>query len=113
MVNNDFYVAQGKTLSHKTGKFTEGRRFPAADLGLDQKSFDALVRDKSIVPGKVRNAFVHPKGPPPPSAAVPKEGDGLEDMSKADLLEMAHKLGLEVVTRSSKDEVIAAIRGKT
>lgn len=112
MVTNEFYVAKGRTISLKGQKYGEGRRFPAADLGLDQRAFDSLVRDGVLVTGKVRNAFMHPEvqrsAPPPPA----READHLEEMSKADLLEQAADLGLDLPSRTNKDEIIAAIRSR-
>lgn len=138
MVSNDFYVGKGRMLTHRGQKFREGSRFPAADLGLDEKSFATLVRDGSIVTGKERNAFVYPSpapaaerparsaalsralhktartAPPPPAPppAPPKE-DGLEEMKKDDLLDMADDLGIKVSSRGNKEEIIKAIREKT
>lgn len=105
-LSNDYYVNKGRTVTHEGKYFREIRRFPAADLGLSQKSFDSLVRDKSIITGKERNAFVHPE--PPVMEDEPK-GNGLEEKSKADLQQIAEDLGLEVPSRANKDELISAI----
>lgn len=113
-VSNNYFVAKGKTLSYKGQKFGEGRRFPAADLEIDQKDFDSLIEGKALVTGKIRNEFVHSDAVKRfPPEAKPKKGDGLEDMTKGGLLEKAHELGLEADKSMSKDEIIAAIREKT
>jgi len=111
-VDNDHYVNKGVTVNFKGQHFPPGHRFPAADLGIDQKSFDSLIRDKSIVSGKERNEFVHPEEPEEPKE--PKEleepSDDLEDMTKAELIEFAESFGLELDGSMKKDELIAAIK---
>ena len=114
-VNNNYFVAQRRTLSFKGRKFKQGNRFPAADLSIDQKAFDSLIKDKALVTGKERNAFVHPESVKPAEAAESKSessDDILENMSKAELLETARNLELEIDKRASKDEIIAAIKTK-
>ena len=124
MVSNEYFVGKGKMLTHRGQRFPEGRRFPAADLGLDDRSFESLIRDKSIVTGKERNAFFHPKPAPVPVAPAPKAmpapaaplppvNDGLDAMKKDDLLDMAEDLGIKVSARMSKEEIARAIREKT
>lgn len=109
-VSNDYYVKQGRTISHKGKHFSAGKRFPAADLDIDKASFAALVHDKSIVTGKERNAFMRPE---PSSADEEPKDDGLEDKNKAELQQIAEDLGLEVPGRAGKDELIKAIREAT
>lgn len=105
-VDNNHYVNKGVTVNYKGQHFPPGHRFPAADLGIDQKSFDSLIRDKSIVSGKERNEFAHPEEPKEPK----EPSDDLEDMTKAELIEFAESLGLNLEYSMKKDELIAAIK---
>ena len=109
IVDNNHYVNKGVTVNYKGQHFPPGHRFPAADLGIDQKSFDSLVRDKNIVSGKERNEFIHPEKPEEPKESA-EPSDDLENMTKAQLVEFAESLGLEASARMSKDELIAMIK---
>jgi len=109
LVSNNYYVNKGVTVNHKGQHFPPGHRFPAADLGIDQKSFDSLIRDKNIVSGKERNEFAHPEKPEEPKESA-EPSDDLEDMTKAGLIEFAESLGLEPSQRMSKDELLAMIK---
>ena len=129
-VTNDLFVGKGKMLSVKGRKFEEGRRFPAADLGIDEKSYASLVRDGSIVPGKVRNEFMHPElvvsAAPPAPPRVPHTtrrvsavrrakqdaplDDGLEKETRESLAKMAADLGIAVTAEDNKGAILSAIR---
>lgn len=130
-VTNDLFVGKGKMLSVKGRKFEEGRRFPAADLGIDVKSFESLVRDGSIVAGKVRNEFMHPElsvpAAPPAPLRVPlttirrvnaqrrakqdtPPDDGLEKETRESLAKMAADLGIAVTAEDNKGAILSAIR---
>lgn len=117
-VTNEFYVARGKTITCRGQKFQEGRRFPAADLGMDQRGFDSLLKDKVLVTGKERNLFVHPAAVPPHQNVkvtrppVVTTSDDFDRMSKDDLLDMAADLGVTAAPRWTKAEIIAAIKEK-
>ena len=115
MVTNDFYVAKGKTVSARGQRFQEGRRFPAADLGLDQRSFDSLIKDHAIVTGKERNRFLHPAATPPPKTVKVKRhpvvsaSDDFERMATDDLMDLARDMGLRPGAHTGRKEVIEMI----
>lgn len=109
-VTNNYYVNQGLSVAHKGNHYKAGSRFPAADLNIDEKSFKTLIRDGSIVTGKERNAFTHPEPKEPEAGEVNSD---LAEKTKAELLELAESLGLEVDKRMNKDQIIDLIRGAT
>lgn len=117
-ISNEWYVNKGRTISHEGKYFRAGHRFPAADLNVDNASFGALVRDKSIVSGKERNTFVHPVAAEevPPESQEPKPdvfSDDLAEHTKGELVMFAENLGINSaakLSRMNKDELIAAIR---
>jgi hypothetical protein len=45
------------------------------------------------------------------AAAAAEQGDGLDDLTKDELLEEAEARGVEVKTSSTKAEILAALRG--
>ncbi len=116
MVTNDFYVAKGKTISARGQRFQEGRRFPAADLGLDQRSFDSLIKDGALVTGKMRNLFVHPAAAPPLKVLKVKRhpvvtpSDDFERMATEDLEDLARDMGLRLGEHAGRKEIIERIK---
>lgn len=104
-VSNDYYVNKGRTLIHKGKYFRQGHRFPAANLGIVSESFEALIRDGSIVKsGKAKTE----EAPPSPL----REGEGLEDKSKEELQQIAEDSGIEYPARANKEKLIELIREK-
>jgi hypothetical protein len=45
------------------------------------------------------------------AAAAAEQGDGLDDLTKDELLQEAEDRGVEVKTSASKAEILAALRG--
>jgi hypothetical protein len=45
------------------------------------------------------------------AAAAAEQGDGLDDLTKDELLEEAEARGVEVKTSATKAEILAALRG--
>lgn len=100
-IHNRFVVAKGQRVSHGRETYKAGRKFPAAKLGIPADSVASLIRDGAIFdPAELREE-------PPPM------DDGFGDYSKADLGDIAERYGIEVKTRMSKDDLIAAIRGRS
>lgn len=93
-----FKVA-GKGSIVQGGKtYGPGSVFPAEDLGMSPSQVDNLIAS---------GALADPRAKPEPSEPNP---DGLDAMSKGDLEAQAKELGVEILARSTKPEIIAAIR---
>ena len=62
--------------------------------------------DPFDVPGRVQSDVRAEQ-----AAAASEQGDGLDDLTKDELLEAAQARGVEVKTSASKAEILAALRG--
>lgn len=89
-------VAAGKAVTQNGKMFAAGTVFPAEELGLEAKQIRQLVEEGALAP----------EGRQP----TPASGDGLEELSKAELQSRAEALGIEAPGRASKEELIALIR---
>ncbi len=103
-VHNRYVVAKGHRIAHKNECYKAGRKFPAAHLKISEESVAAHLRDGSIFdPKDVAES---------PVAEAPPMDDGMGDYSKPELTDIAERYGIDVKSRMSKDEIIAAIRGR-
>jgi len=90
-----YIVAEGRAVTQNGKMFVAGTEFPAEEFGLSRKQINQLVDEGALVPGGKK--------------AKAEAGGGLEDLSKAELLEQAEALGIEVADRATKAEIIALI----
>ena len=103
-IHNRFVVAKGHRVAHKSENYKAGRKFPAAHLGIPPESVESLIRDGAIFdPAELRE----------PDKPEPVIDDGLGDYAKSELSDIAERYGIDVKTRMSKDDLIAAIRNRT
>lgn len=96
--DNDHVAARFLTVRGKS--FPAGRLFPAADLGIDERSFDSLLAGGALVEGKGRK----------PGKA---DDDRLDRFPRERLLQRAREIGLMGVEELSKSEIIKQIRRHT
>lgn len=95
---NDYVAVRAITIKRRS--FPVGKPFPAADLGIDERSFDSLVRDGVLIP--------HAKF----KAPEPEKPDGLEKWPRLKLIGRADELGIMGVEQLSKSELIREIRSR-
>ena len=97
--DNDHLVARG-VVTVKGRQFPAGRPFPAADLGIDPRSFDSLLRAGTLVSAKTHAVREH------------TGDDRLEHYPRRRLVERAHELGITGAEKLSRDNIISEIRAR-